>query len=191
LLAASRQAPLLDLRPALLHGKTEQPVYWQTDTHWNSYGVYLAYAEIMAALHARAPQNWQPGLQARPLSDYAAEPVTYTGDLRHLLALDLLPGEAGLALTPRFPLQSRLVSQSGPVSILETPDPARPRLLVFHDSFGPPLIPYLAEHFSRSVFAGGLDAASAFALIHQEQPDFIILELVERDLRNLKDLARP
>jgi hypothetical protein len=53
------------------------------------------------------------------------------------------------------------------------------------------LVPYLAEHFSRSAFIDPVDNADVFELIRQEQPDFVILEVVERNLLELKDLISP
>jgi hypothetical protein len=114
LLAAQKTKPgeaILDLRPALLAGKAERPVYWRGDTHWNSYGAYLAYAEIMAALRAQAPPAWQqqPGLQTHPLNDYELRPVSYTGDLDRLLGLDWQPDPAGLQHRRALP-PSQIVS---------------------------------------------------------------------------------
>jgi hypothetical protein len=185
------------LRPALLAGKAERPVYWRGDTHWNGYGAYLAYAEIMAALRAQAPPAWQqqPGLQTHPLNDYALRPVSYSGDLDRLLGLDWQPDPAGLQLSPRFAPQAQIVSnsksESSQIMILETPGSSLPRLLVIQDSFGWSLVPYLAEHFSRSAFIDPVDNADVFELIRQEQPDFVILEVVERNLLELKDLISP
>jgi len=51
---------------------------------------------------------------------------------------------------------------------------------VFRDSMAIPLIPMLAENFSRAVFVSSrrLDPA----LIEREKPDIVIEELVERTL---------
>ncbi len=55
--------------------------------------------------------------------------------------------------------------------------PGLPRAVVYRDSMAIPLIPMLAENFSRVVFvAGPFDPA----LIEREKPDVVIEEMVER-----------
>ena len=58
--------------------------------------------------------------------------------------------------------------------------PGLPRAVILRDSMAIPLIPLLAENFSRVVFASTrkLDRA----LIERERPDIVIEELVERSL---------
>ena len=58
-----------------------------------------------------------------------------------------------------------------------------PKLLMLRDSFGNALIPSLSERFSRSVFlwTHSIDRA----VVEQEKPDIIILEIVERNLDHL------
>ncbi len=58
--------------------------------------------------------------------------------------------------------------------------PELPRAVVYRDSMAIPLIPLLAENFSRVVFVSsrGFDPA----LIEREKPDIVIEEMVERTL---------
>ena len=53
-----------------------------------------------------------------------------------------------------------------------------PRALFFHDSFTRPMVPYLAERFSRSVYFWS--HAFAPAIIEAERPQVVVLEVVER-----------
>jgi hypothetical protein len=52
------------------------------------------------------------------------------------------------------------------------------------DSFGVPLVPYLNEHFERSVFVHRIVTPELrLALIELEKPDLVIEEIVERNVR--------
>ncbi len=47
---------VLDLREALFKAKSSHPLYWKTDSHWNSYGAYIGYSEIVRRLCR--PASW-------------------------------------------------------------------------------------------------------------------------------------
>src|SRR6266540_4995909 len=46
---------LVDLRPALQAARQDQDVYYKTNTHWNGYGAFVAYKEIINALGSSYP----------------------------------------------------------------------------------------------------------------------------------------
>ena len=52
---AARASVAIDLRPALFDAKTRERVYHLTDTHWNERGAFVAYRQIIDALHAQKP----------------------------------------------------------------------------------------------------------------------------------------
>ena len=62
--------------------------------------------------------------------------------------------------------------------VRETDGTGLPRGLFFHDSFTRPMIPFLAERFSRSVFLWSHGFAPEIILV--ERPDVVVLEVVER-----------
>jgi hypothetical protein len=64
--------------------------------------------------------------------------------------------------------------------VTEQPASSRPRAVVFRDSFGSAMIPFLSEHFSRAVYVWQNDMAPA--LVEEERPDFVIQEWVGRHL---------
>ncbi len=59
-------------------------------------------------------------------------------------------------------------------------DPALPRALVYRDSFGSALVPFLAEHFSRAVFLWEYDVMPS--TVRQERPQVVIQEWAGRRL---------
>ncbi len=59
-LAEHSTVPVLDLRPALERGKTEERIYHRTDTHWNDRGAYIAYSAIISAVVRFTPGSTAP-----------------------------------------------------------------------------------------------------------------------------------
>jgi hypothetical protein len=55
-----------------------------------------------------------------------------------------------------------------------------PRAVVFRDSFGSALVPYLSEHFSRALYLW--DSNVNPAVVAQEQPQVVIQEWAGRRL---------
>jgi hypothetical protein len=183
-LRAHTTVPVLDLRPGLLAAKASERVYHRTDTHWNDRGAFVAYREILGALGpvagspaARdaftAPQRRMPGM-----------------DLARMLGLSAELPEDDLPLVPRQPRRARVVEPAHPDPLLMDgrvvtvhDDTARPRAVVFRDSFGSAAIPFLAEHFSRAVFLWQYNMDPA--VVEAERPQVVIQEWVGRRLETL------
>jgi hypothetical protein len=122
---------ILDLREALFRAKREHPVYLKTDSHWNSYGAYIGYVEIMRRL-----SPFYPALDAIPIagSQVQRERSPTGGDLAQMLFLQDALAEEN---ETRFSLE-------------DTPSPHPQGTLIFrHDSFGDGLYPYLRRHFKE------------------------------------------
>ena len=173
---------VLDLRPPLLAAKGRERLYHRTDTHWNDRGAFVAYQSIVDALTDEIP-----GL--RPASRDAFEPrvVRSAGlDLAGMLGLTEVIGEDELVLVPRRPATARIVEPQHPNRRLTharivTEAPNRgPRAVVFMDSFGPGLVPFLSEDFSRVVYLwqGNVDPQ----VVQEEGPQVVIQEWVGRAL---------
>jgi len=173
---------VLDLRPALLAAKARERLYHRTDTHWNDRGAFVGYQSIVNALTEEIP-----GL--RPASRSAFEPrvVRSAGlDLAGMLGLTEVLGEEDLVLVPRRPATARILEPQHPNRRLTharivTEAPNRgPRAVVFMDSFGPGLVPFLSEDFSRVVYLwqDNMDPQ----VVQQERPQVVIQEWVGRAL---------
>lgn len=120
---------VLDLRKPLLEAKASHPVYWKTDSHWNSYGAYIGYREIMKRLAV-----YDATLMPMPLRD---ERVT------------IAPSPKGGDLTQMLLMQDRLPEPYDTQLELAGPPPATLKrvLILRHDSFGDGLYPFLKAHF--------------------------------------------
>jgi hypothetical protein len=118
---------------------------------------------------------------------YVAGIDYYSGDLIHMLGLpgriredDVAPlGKILSDTTTRCGKRDGAASQPG-IEVYTCDRPGLPRAVVYRDSMAIPLIPMLAENFSRMLFVSGIPFDPA--LIEREKPDVVIEEMVERGL---------
>ncbi len=180
------QAPILDLRTAMLQRKQESVIYYRTDTHWNDLGAYYAYAEIMNALTARFPV-----LAPHPLSDYTLTRSEIAGfGLAPMISMQDFLTDEKVILEPHFDRRAKPADVAfRPEGVIvfarEIDDPSLPAAVIFRDSFATALVPLLEEHFRRVVFVW--DTRVNFDLIAHEQPDIVIVEVVERKAASLSE----
>ena len=176
---------VVDLRPALLAAKARERLYHRTDTHWNDRGAFVGYESIIDALTEEFPA-------LRPLPRTAFEPrvVRSAGlDLAGMLGLTEVLREEDLVLVPRQPATARILEPQHPNPRLVHPRivteaPNRgPRAVVFMDSFGPGLVPFLSEDFSRVLYLWQHNVDPR--VVQQEEPQVVIQEWVGRALSTL------
>jgi hypothetical protein len=182
---------VVDPRTRLFEAKRRRLTYHRTDTHWNAYGAYAAYRELIDVVRkthpAVAPLKlsfddfrqesgvWSfviPSMRIGSTDDTPLE-APPSGDLAGMLALQAILSDASvtpkevkgrcarLTTTLRRPNSWEAV-KSGPHptlghhGILTTVCKGKPlNILIVHDSFGPLLIPYLAETFGRATYVWG------------------------------------
>ena len=111
-------------------------------------------------------------------------------DLAGMLGVTGALAEEDLPLRPRVPRRARIVEPSQPDSrlmdarlVTEQPDRSRPRAVVFRDSFGSALIPFLSEHFSRAVYLWQYNLDPD--VVRTEHAEVVIQEWVGRRLSTL------
>lgn len=180
-LASHSTVDVVDVRPALLAAKALHPVYPRTDTHWNAFGAWAAYETMIARLgrHFRGLSPW-------PLADFGVDHVEHDGgDLADALGLADVLREERVQLAPRRPRRARVVERHPPSAaptavwrVTRHAEADLPRLVMFHDSFGFALAPFLAEHFAEARFH--LYRSFDPALVEAHHPDVVVDEMVER-----------
>lgn len=179
---------LLDLRPALLQGRTERQIYYQTDTHWNAYGAYIAYREIMN----RVSQDY-PDLRPLSLADFEfTETAPKTMDIARLLGSDFLQ-EPAVMIQPNFASSAYFyrIPPSSNVSVSSSKLGLGRTLLVYHDSFGDTLNEFLQYSFEDVVYIRGAisdGSLASAAWVDSVEPDVIVIEIVERNMVYLNNL---
>jgi hypothetical protein len=175
---------VVDVRPALALAKTKERLYHRTDTHWNQRGAFVAYQEMIRALHARLP-SIPPPLERSDFEDAVREIPGM--DLAGMIGLKRVLREEDLRLTPKATRRYVVVEPPGAYAtsgegriVTEIPGSTLPRAVMFRDSFTSWLAPFLSEHFSRIVYLWENDFDADEVL--KEHADVVIQEIVGRHL---------
>jgi hypothetical protein len=173
---------VVDLRPALFEAKARERLYHRTDTHWNDRGAFVGYQSIIEALAEEFPT-----LRSSARSVFEPRAAQSAGlDLAGMLGLTEVLSEEDLVLIPKRPVTARIIEPQHPNRRLThgrivTEAPNRgPRVVMFMDSFGPGLVPFLSEDFSRVVYLWQDNVD--LEVIRQESPQVVIQEWVGRAL---------
>jgi hypothetical protein len=180
---------IVDLRAALKEAKPRGPLYYKTNTHWNAEGAFVGYRELIA----RAA-DLVPGLSPLSRSDFVSRPLPPKGqDLAKMLSLENVVLEAGDSLervdgacgtrhTVLSPGVEKLPDYRKPFNTT-CADPTLPRAVMFRDSFGSELVPFLSEHFQHIIYEWRVyDRQMAEWLVKNQRSHLFIEEVVERDL---------
>ena len=183
-LRAHTTVPVLDLLPAMLAAKQEARIYHRTDSHWNDLGAFVAAQAILGRLREGSGGRL-PGLAPGDRRDFIRSDARGPGlDLATMLGIESWLHEDDLRMRARQP-EYRLVEP-------EHPDPANiegrlatahpradlPRAVVFRDSFGSALVPFLSEHFSRALYLWEYDIDPG--VVERERPQIVIQEWAGR-----------
>lgn len=187
---------IVDIREILVRAKSNYPTYFKTDTHWNEYGAYLGYYEVMKRL-----ERTKPGLHPTPLSTFTIRYLPGSrldsddfGDIAAMLVMQDYYTDDVVRLVPKNPRRSLedTVEYKSPNPVYthtarRMPVATLPRMVMFRDSFGAWLIPYFSEHFSRSLYLWTHDVEGSTGILRRENPDVVIFEMGERILERLAE----
>lgn len=151
------------------------PVYYRTDSHWTGYGSALAHDALLAALGRETD-----------LASEAFRMTPHLGDLYEMLYPAGQKTEDGLTIA-RDRTFSYVGTVRGPddLTIRTVSEGQSGTLLMFRDSFGNTLHADLAEDFGAACFSRAMPYD--LTLLEQEQADTLIVEIVERNLRDLSE----
>lgn len=183
-LHAHSNLTVVDLRGPLFEGKRRERLFHLTDTHWNDRGAFIGANEI---LRVSRPIGVQPDARDAFVATERPRPGL---DLAEMLSASALFTETSLDLVPRTPRRAKLVEPADLREgyevarvITEVGDERLPRAVVFRDSFGSGLIPFLSEHFSRAVYLWQNNVD--LDIVAKERPALVIHEIVGRRLETL------
>ena len=184
---------MLDLRPALLEGRKKQEIYYKTDTHWNQYGAFIGYTEIMKALSKTYRQ-----LTPKRIEDFElTTQKPYLHDLpRYIGATHML--ETGVVISPKENDAHLAVLNNdalAPLQIYITQKKNSPTILMYVDSFGIKLKDFFPPQFSKSTFIVNTSEypdALSLTTIDIIKPNIVVVEMVERsfNIRHLDDFLK-
>ncbi len=170
-------------------------LYFFTDSHWTSYGAFLAYQTIMQRLGHSFPelnQSLQLSDMQRELRDKRTDLMLIFGNRtpektfklkpKNQCAKDVYPEIKAFAKTESYAIRSKSLP------VFNGCDTKELTALIVRDSFGPYTYDFFSESFKRVVYMHSYDLTGMESFIDQEKPDIYIDLRVER---NVKFLLKP
>lgn len=173
--------PYVDAYHLLLQGKTEDELYLHEDTHWNNTGARLVLNGIYEAY----------GLTDRyELAGYQIE-ESHSPDLYAIL----FPAEAHFE-AQRIYEDGRSYQYIGRMHSVDdmkirtaADDGNGKSILVYRDSFGRALIPYMGGTFDSVTF--NRSTPYDLSLVETTECDYVLIEIVGRNLADLGQIQLP
>ena len=151
----------------------EEILYFKTDSHWNGKGAALAADAVNRALGRSSGYFDGPFTQSE----------VHKGDLYDML----YPAGDGLeedqVYGGELSFEYDVPIRSAENLTIMTHGGGEGSLLMFRDSFGNNLYPYLADSFDAALFSRSMPYR--LDLVSQREADCVVAELVERNLRYL------
>ena len=170
-----------DSRAVLLRARASDPdrlLYHPTDTHWTEWGAAIVIDRTLAALGV--PSERPAVVEAN---------LPRSGDMARMIGQQEILSASAPVLTANYactddrgsPLEITTIDPITPKRLTCGSPQGRPeRIVVFHDSFGIPAIPYLASRFEKVEFIR-TDAADP-AQAEDLSADIVLHIIVERKL---------
>jgi alginate O-acetyltransferase complex protein AlgJ len=204
LLAGVEPDRYIDFRPALRAAKASQPVplYFKTDTHWNSLGGAIAFRTFAEQVAASAPDLRWPAPSAYRILEL--KPMA-GGDLAAFLRMkNTLSEEVPVIGASLLPVTSEHVDLETKALLLRGPNvgtgmPSKPTLVNSEGSLNQRKVLWLGDSFSGGMsqlmtatfshllvqhVAAGLATPKHFArLVEDFKPDYVFVTVVERGSR--------
>lgn len=169
----------IDLKPALVEAKNASQVYYKYDSHWNYFGSYVAYKELMSCV-----QKDYLEITALSEEDFKIKLVdsTLNGLSRNIGISQKLEDEE-LLYKIENPKAQTLIRRDPMIRVFTTNQPELPNLLVTGDSFMRYwVLTYLSQNFNNTVFIREPFANVSDEILEILEPDIIIDEVLERYL---------
>ena len=171
----------------LLRESRKNLIYWKNDTHWNSYGAYIGYLELMKEIKKDFPD-----IQEVKEKDLILSKDSHLkGDLSTFL-FDVdkkMEKKYSNILYNNFSLKKRsfnYIKNDGKNGII-TESNKKYKVLVFRDSFTISMVPYISQTFGKVNYVWSHNLNEYEDLINEYQPDIVIYESVERYIEELKN----
>lgn len=170
--------PYTDLRGPLREWNTF--LYYRLDSHWNTLGAALAQQVLLQSLDREFEPFWLT--QARLVTD------SHRGDLYEMVYPTGTELDWDASYDREFTFTYIRQPRGPDDQRIETENPSKAgSLLMFRDSFGNALYPFMAEEFGSALFSRSMPCQ--LNLLDQTGADTVIFELVERNLDYLTTYA--
>lgn len=173
----------------LLNESEKNLTYWKNDTHWNTYGAYIGYLELMKEIKKDFPD-----IQEVKDTDINVSETPFLGlELLKVLSMDSQKGlrKYKNILYKTITLKKenfdyvKNAGKNGRDGII-TKSNKKYKVLVFRDSFTISMVPYISQTFGEVNYIWSHNLNEFENLINDYKPDIVIYESVERYIENLK-----
>ena len=175
---------IVNLKPVICKAKTKTQLYHKTDTHWNKYGAFVAYKEIINKISQLFPEH------SFKYDFYFHEKLKEApgGDLAKMLDLQETLKEMNPELKERHycaqPMELNLPAKDyrkGREPFMKGCKDAKLRALVFRDSMFFALEPFFSENFNQVIYLWqSYDQETVERMIEYFHPHIVIEERGER-----------
>lgn len=171
------------VKNALVDEKKNAQLYDKQDSHWNDYGAFIGFKEIL--------NNIEPGYTNFEHNvKFSNEEIVYK-DLTKMLGVkrimkdtiptvEFLPEKQYMTQIIETPTNSIVITTCDKAEIDET-------LLVIGDSFRVGMIPYFSKIYKKVIYTHRCDYG--IYMLNDHKPDVVILEYVERYVKDIGDFA--
>jgi alginate O-acetyltransferase complex protein AlgJ len=171
--------PVLDLRNVVRAAKTIGPTYLKTDTHWNLWGGFVAYQELVRTLARQVPAL---KLEPLPITAFTLTNCLQPGgDLARMLGSSMAESNAYFLIPkpelPKFTTKQPTLEHYRDPGFINNSQ-AQGRLIIFHDSFAGCWTPFLGYHFNQITTRWQYDLDPT--CIELDKPDIVVTEMLER-----------
>lgn len=173
--------PFVDAYHILLDNKDSDELYLHKDTHWNNTGARLILNEIYAAYGI----DEQYGLFGYDIEE------SHEPDLYKILfpTREYYEAQRIYADSTPYGYIGRLHSLDDITIRTSSPGGIKKSILVYRDSFGRAMIPYMGGTFQNAVF--NRSTPYDLSLVESTECDYVLFEIVERNLRDLGQIRVP
>lgn len=179
-LKAHTSVPIIYPKEELLNASQSMETYYKLDTHWNALGAYIGYDALMEVIDST--------YESIPIEALTVTQADIdTGDLAGMINMNGLLQDKVYTITDYKPeVIPQLTQEEGSTLYRYVSNSTNDKkLLMFRDSFASAWIPYFNKAFTESLFIWSHQFDRA--LIEQEKPDIVVMEIVERYVDTLKN----
>ena len=173
---------IVDPTDSLMKYKLLYDVYFSTDTHWNLFGAWVGYRNLMDQIKKDFPQLNPVEFHHLSIRDS----FTNQGDLSAMLGMEEVYKRKEYLIDLKIPGQ-KLNFPQGAEMVLNHVNPnaldsSQLKVLVFRDSYSNYLIPFLNLQFKEAKYVWSY--AFMPGLVEEFKPDIVILEVQQRAMIN-------
>lgn len=169
--------PYCDMKDVILNTEANIPLYFRKDTHWNNLGAYAGHARLMEML----------GREKCPSGNWTIS-RDHKGDLSDMIYPTEKPDDIQAYSDYQYKYQylGRFTSFDD-MTIQTFCEGKNGSLLMYRDSYGEAILPFIAECFGSAEFSRTVPYRMDG--IGENGANTVILEIVERNIPNLQKYA--